>query len=122
MCQLLGTPNERIWPGFSQLPLVKKMSLPFNPYNELKKKFPKLSHTGHDLFNRLLTYDPEKRVTAHEAEQHDYFKRDPRPKAPILLPTVPIANATKTETLREALQQGGFEGSSRAGLKRPRSG
>ena len=29
---------------------------------------------GHDLISRLLTYDPEKRITSHEAEQHEYFK------------------------------------------------
>jgi len=93
------------------------MNLPFNPYNELKKKFPRLSPVGHDIFNRLLTYDPEKRIPATEAQAHDYFKRDPRPKAPILLQDVHVAvsltpngpDRPKDQTLRAA-------------LKRPRSG
>jgi len=46
MCRLLGSPSERIWRGFSDLPNVKTMNLPVNPYNELKKKFPNLSTIG----------------------------------------------------------------------------
>ena len=35
MCDLLGAPNERIWPGFSSLPLARTVRLPVQPYNEL---------------------------------------------------------------------------------------
>ncbi|KAG5839808.1 hypothetical protein ANANG_G00208920, partial [Anguilla anguilla] len=44
--QLLGTPNENIWPGFSRLPLVGQYSLRKQPYNNLKNKFTWLSEAG----------------------------------------------------------------------------
>ena len=33
-----------------------------------------MTTAGIDLLMSLLTYDPEKRITAEEALQHDYFK------------------------------------------------
>ncbi|TKC38609.1 hypothetical protein EI555_010146 [Monodon monoceros] len=59
--QLLGTPSENIWPGFSQLPLVSQYSLRKQPYNNLKHKFPWLSEAGLRLLNLLFMYDPKKR-------------------------------------------------------------
>lgn len=35
---LLGTPNDAIWPGFSSLPLASTFSLPAQPYNNLRLK------------------------------------------------------------------------------------
>ena len=36
MCELLGTPNERIWPDYPSLPLVPQLELAPQPYNELQ--------------------------------------------------------------------------------------
>ncbi|EAZ31166.1 hypothetical protein OsJ_15265 [Oryza sativa Japonica Group] len=63
----LGTPNEKIWPGYAKLPGVK-VNFVKQPYNRLRDKFPAasfsgrpiLSEAGFDLLNNLLTYDPEK--------------------------------------------------------------
>lgn len=38
---------------------------------------------------RLLRYDPEKRLTAHEALLHEWFNEDPQPTPPELFPTWP---------------------------------
>uniref|UniRef100_A0A667WX45 Cyclin dependent kinase 10 n=1 Tax=Myripristis murdjan TaxID=586833 RepID=A0A667WX45_9TELE len=57
--QLLGTPNENIWPGFSRLPLVGQYSLRKQPYNNLKNKFTWLSDAGHRLLNLLFMYNPQ---------------------------------------------------------------
>ncbi|XP_072135941.1 cyclin-dependent kinase 10 isoform X2 [Mobula birostris] len=59
--QLLGTPNENIWPGFSKLPLVGQYTLRKQPYNNLKHKFPWLSEAGLRLLNFLFMYDPKKK-------------------------------------------------------------
>jgi cell division cycle 2-like protein len=56
----LGTPNEKIWRGFNDLPHVKRMKFVQQPYNNLRSKFPKatfsgqtyLSDAGFDLLNR----------------------------------------------------------------------
>ena len=49
----LGTPNEKIWPGVSELPAMKKCSFTEYPYNQLRKRFGStLSDLGFDLLNR----------------------------------------------------------------------
>jgi len=45
---------------------------------------------------RLLTYDPEKRITAEEALKHPYFTESPLPKDPNLFNSFPsVANGKK---------------------------
>ncbi|KAI5938990.1 cyclin-dependent kinase 10 isoform X2 [Manis javanica] len=87
--QLLGTPSESIWPGFSQLPLVGQYSLRRQPYNNLKHKFPWLSEAGLRLLNLLFMYDPKKRATARDCLESSYFKEKPLPCEPELMPTFP---------------------------------
>uniref|UniRef100_UPI00398F5FB7 cyclin-dependent kinase 10 isoform X2 n=1 Tax=Pristiophorus japonicus TaxID=55135 RepID=UPI00398F5FB7 len=87
--QLLGTPNENIWPGFSKLPLVGQYTLRKQPYNNLKHKFPWLSEAGLRLLNFLFMYDPKKRATAEDSLESSYFKEKPLPCEPELMPTFP---------------------------------
>ncbi|KAF9605835.1 hypothetical protein IFM89_018855 [Coptis chinensis] len=108
----LGTPSEAIWPGFSKLPGVKvnfvKQPLPALGdsgqafwYNLLRKKFPPTSFTGSpvlsdagfDLLNKLLTYDPAKRITAEDALNHEWFQEVPLPKSKDFMPTFPAQHA-----------------------------
>lgn len=96
----LGTPSETIWPGFSKLPGVK-VNFVKHQYNLLRKKFPAtsftgspvLSDSGFDLLNKLLTYDPEKRITAEAALNHDWFREVPLPKSKDFMPTFPAQHA-----------------------------
>ncbi|KAG7226891.1 hypothetical protein INR49_022186, partial [Caranx melampygus] len=49
----LGSPSEKIWPGYSELPAVKKMTFTEYPYNNLRKRFGALlSDQGFDLMNK----------------------------------------------------------------------
>ncbi|URE39269.1 cyclin-dependent kinase, partial [Musa troglodytarum] len=96
----LGTPNENIWPGFAKLPGVK-VKFAKQPYNKLREKFPPtsfsgrptLSEAGFDLLNKLLTYDPEKRITAEAALNHRWFQEVPLPKSKDFMPTFPAQHA-----------------------------
>nr|GEX18329.1 cyclin-dependent kinase G-2 isoform X1 [Tanacetum cinerariifolium] len=98
--KILGTPNEKIWPGFSKLPGVK-LNFVKHQYNLLRRKFPATSFTGSpvlsdagfDLLNRLLTYNPEKRITAQEALNHEWFREVPLPKSKDFMPTFPAHHA-----------------------------
>ncbi|KAM9191908.1 cyclin-dependent kinase 10 isoform 7-T7 [Dugong dugon] len=81
--QLLGTPSENIWPGFSKLPLASQYSLRKQPYNNLKHKFPWLSEAGLRLLNFLFMYDPKKRATAGDCLESSYFKEKPLPGEPL---------------------------------------
>jgi len=96
--KLLGSPNEKIWPGFSELPNAKKISI-HQPYSTLRHRFKNLSEQGFDLMNRMLTYDPKKRISARDAIQHPYFSERPLPKSPDMMPTFPIQwdEITKTD-------------------------
>ncbi|KAJ8343909.1 hypothetical protein SKAU_G00312380 [Synaphobranchus kaupii] len=87
--QLLGTPNENIWPGFSRLPLVGQYSLRKQPYNNLKNKFTWLSEAGLRLLNLLFMYNPQRRATADDCLESSYFKEKPLPCEPELMPTFP---------------------------------
>ncbi|CAN8243803.1 unnamed protein product [Cochlearia groenlandica] len=94
--RILGTPNESIWPGFSKLPGVK-VNFVKQQYNLLRKKFPATSFTGSpvlsdagfDLLNKLLTYDPERRITVDAALKHEWFNEVPLPKSKDFMPTFP---------------------------------
>ena len=41
------------------------------------------------IFYRFLTYNPEKRISADEANLHEYFKESPHPIDPSMFPTWP---------------------------------
>ncbi|XP_053593604.1 cyclin-dependent kinase 11B isoform X2 [Microplitis demolitor] len=93
----LGSPNDRIWPGYSNLPLVSK--IPFAqsyPVNNLHQRFRlKLSDNGMDLLCKMLTYDPAQRITAEDALQHPYFTESPLPIEPSMFPTWPAKSEQK---------------------------
>lgn len=74
--QDLGTPSEAVWPGYSELPAVQKMTFAEHPSGGLRQRIGKdlLSDTGLDLLNAFLTYNPAKRITADGALEHAYFK------------------------------------------------
>jgi cyclin-dependent kinase len=46
--------------------------------NSTEKKweeiFPTLNQTGIDLISRMLVIDPQKRISAYEALNHEFFK------------------------------------------------
>ncbi|XP_074537220.1 cyclin-dependent kinase 11B isoform X2 [Halichoeres trimaculatus] len=86
----LGSPSEKIWPGYSELPAVKKMTFTEYPYNNLRKRFGALlSDQGFDLMNKFLTYCPGKRISSDEALKHEYFRETPLPIDPSMFPTWP---------------------------------
>jgi cell division cycle 2-like len=72
--KLLGPPSRDSWPDYYTLPLSKTISLPPSQPPQFRQKFPYISDAGIDLMMSLLTYDPECRITAEEAQQHPYFK------------------------------------------------
>lgn len=92
MCELLGSPSERIWPGLGALPHARSVALPTQPYNELETRFRgtrELSRGALALLNALLTYDPRRRCGARAALGHAFFAEAPPAKARALLPTFP---------------------------------
>ncbi|KDQ21040.1 hypothetical protein BOTBODRAFT_169704 [Botryobasidium botryosum FD-172 SS1] len=72
--RLMGTPSADDWPGFNNLPwseLVKPKELSRARFREAFQKY--LSPAALDLAAALLTYNPDKRVSAAQALEAPYF-------------------------------------------------
>ena len=72
--KLLGPPTKNSWPEYTTLSLAKTISLPSPQPHQFRTKFQYLTTAGLDLMMSLLTYDPERRITAEEALSHPYFR------------------------------------------------
>lgn len=70
--RVLGTPNEDIWPGVSNLPDYKP-TFPQWSAQDLHKAIPNLDSYGIDLLQQTLVYDPAHRISAKRAMHHEYF-------------------------------------------------
>ncbi|KAK9887672.1 hypothetical protein WA026_023794 [Henosepilachna vigintioctopunctata] len=71
--EALGTPSEAVWPGYSELPIVRKTNFVQFPSSKVRSVFAPLTDSGYDLVTRMLTYDPNRRITAEQALQHPFF-------------------------------------------------
>ncbi|KZT30356.1 Pkinase-domain-containing protein [Neolentinus lepideus HHB14362 ss-1] len=93
--KLLGPPTSSSWPDYTTLPLAKSITLPPQQSHGsgLRQRFSYLTNAGLNLLSKMLTYDPEQRITAEEAMQHPYFKESPLPKHPDLFGSFPSAAA-----------------------------
>lgn len=65
-----STPDEKKWPGVTQLPDFK-MNFPNWPVANLPISI--MLHEGYDLILKLLKYAPSQRLTAKNAMKHKYF-------------------------------------------------
>ncbi|XP_002740677.1 cyclin-dependent kinase 2-like [Saccoglossus kowalevskii] len=80
----MGTPDEQTWPGVNKLPDFKS-SFPKWPQQDLSKVVGSLDMDGLDLLRQMLTYEPNKRMSAKTALSHRYF-RDVQVQIPEHLP------------------------------------
>lgn len=81
--RLMGTPNERTWPGVSQYSNYKNNWQIFVP-QDLRMIVPNLDPMGLNLLTSLLQMRPEARITARQALQHPWFHEmaSPNPVMP----------------------------------------
>ncbi|KAI9503731.1 kinase-like domain-containing protein [Coemansia spiralis] len=82
--KMIGAPNDRIWPGYRQLPLSSTIRLPENRLNNLKIAVRNVSNNTILLLNSFLTYDPRKRISVQAALDHPYFYEIPTATRPII--------------------------------------
>ncbi|KAL7896110.1 kinase-like domain-containing protein [Trichoderma sp. SZMC 28014] len=93
--QLCGFPTDESWPSFRRLPNARSLRLPPKQQQQsatgsvIRAKFPSLTTAGAALLNSLLALDPDKRPSAKEMLEHEYFRQDPKPKPESLFPTFP---------------------------------
>lgn len=70
--QIMGTPNEKLWPGVTLLPHYNIQFPKWKPAN-LSVLLPTLDPMGMHLLSAMLTYQPSKRITAYQALLHPWF-------------------------------------------------
>lgn len=70
--RVLGTPTEETWPGVSAFRDFKATFPKWAP-TDVSKLLPTLEPNGIDLLNKMLIYEPGKRISAVEALKHPYF-------------------------------------------------
>jgi len=75
--KMLGTPNEEIWPGITELPDYKAFFPRWSPQNMVEVVHgltPNLNNQGFDLLQQLLCYHPADRISAKRAMNHEWFR------------------------------------------------
>jgi cyclin-dependent kinase 10 len=102
---LIGSPNDSIWPQFSSLPFAKQLQLKNQPYNNVKDRFSWLSESGCKLINDFLTYNPDFRISSTSALKSKYFSEKPLPVEPSLMPTYPHLRNNKPQGSYRAVPQ-----------------
>jgi serine/threonine protein kinase len=80
---LLGSPSEESWPGIVHLADFGKIHFREKAKMDIKATFPSWSDCVVDLFEKLIIYEPTRRISAREALHHEWFMCSP---APILAP------------------------------------
>lgn len=78
----LGTPNEEVWPGLTDLPDYNKITFPENQATPVEELVPDASDMEVDLLKQFLLYDSKKRARANDALLHPLFFTEPLPAHP----------------------------------------
>ncbi|KAH9943922.1 kinase-like protein [Amylocystis lapponica] len=79
--EVLGTPEEKDWPGLKDLPEctnMKKLDVYSSHLTEWCQNRIR-SQQGQSLLSKLFAYDPDNRLTAKAALQHRWFQEEPKP-------------------------------------------
>jgi cyclin-dependent kinase 10 len=110
--KLIGSPNDKIWPKMRLLPGIfdrangggggggggagggkaryYKPPIGAQSENMLERRLKGQTKETVRLINDMLTYDPDRRITANEALRHRYFNREmPPAQRPELIQTFP---------------------------------
>ena len=80
--QKLGTPSEDIWPGLGELPCYKP-SFPLWPvkgWANIRNTWAQVGNDGVDLLEKLLVYDPKKRISTRGSLMHVYLQEGHLPE------------------------------------------
>ncbi|OMJ81345.1 hypothetical protein SteCoe_18197 [Stentor coeruleus] len=93
---ICGTFNEETWPESCNLPLYDKLGPKEKIERTIQTKYsdsstyPNFDPLAIDLIDKLLQFNPKKRLTATQALDHPYFHTQPLPCSESELPKVEI--------------------------------
>jgi cyclin-dependent kinase 7 len=96
---VLGTPREEEWPEMIYLPAY--VAFEPRPRVSIKHYMAAASPAAIHLLERMLTFNPNSRISAREALQHPYFRQEPAMAPFSELPLPADARALLLELQRE---------------------
>lgn len=103
--ELCGSPDEINWPGVSKIPWYNK----FKPARQMKRRvrevFRNFDRHALDLLDKMLTLDPNQRISAKDALDAEYFWTDPLPCDPKSLPKYESSHEFQTKKKRQQQRQ-----------------
>jgi len=81
IAQLCGAISAEVWPGVENLDLYNKLEIPRGVKRRVKERLKPYVKDAFacDLIDKLLSLDPQKRLDADSALNHDFFWTDPMP-------------------------------------------
>ena len=91
----LGTPTEEEWPEMKFLP--DYFTVPARPRPSMKKSFPDATDDATALLQKLLCFDPQKRISATAAKRDPYFVMEPEATSQEQLP-MPVPKGEGKDT------------------------
>ncbi|KAH9626336.1 hypothetical protein KSS87_000568 [Heliosperma pusillum] len=116
--ELCGSPDEIIWPGVSEIPWYNNFKPARPKRRRLREVFRYFDPDALDLLDKMLTLDPCKRISAKDALDADYFRREPLPCDPKCLPKYESSHEYQTKKRRQQ-QRLNEESARRQGLPHP---
>jgi renal tumor antigen len=71
---ILGTPSQKVLDRFKRHASHMDFNFPEKVGSGLEKLLPHVTPDCLDLLNKMLTYDPEKRISSDQVLSHEYFR------------------------------------------------
>ena len=71
---MLGSPTQTEWPEGYQLAHKLNFTFPKFVPTSLSQLIPNASEQAIDLMMKMMTFDPQKRITPQQALKHPYFE------------------------------------------------
>jgi cyclin-dependent kinase 12/13 len=72
--RLCGSPTPAVWPNVIKLPHFNTLQSKKQYRRRLREEFAYMPDSALDLFDKTLTLDPEKRITADDALRSPWLK------------------------------------------------
>ncbi|KAJ8764882.1 hypothetical protein K2173_010347 [Erythroxylum novogranatense] len=101
--KVLGHPTIEKWPTLASLPHWQQDSHHIQAHKYETTGIHNVVHLSpksaqYDLLSKMLEYDPQKRITAAQALEHEYFRMEPLPGRNALVPSQPGEKAINYPT------------------------